>query len=81
MVRRLFVLTFVAGLAAFAWRVLRQQMTAPVPATAPSVNGALPTRDQLYREAQELDVPGRSRMNKEQLALAVRARREEVMSA
>lgn len=36
------------------------------------------TKDELYERAQELDIPGRSRMNKEQLAVAVheaRARR------
>lgn len=30
------------------------------------------TRDELYNEAQELDIPGRSKMSKEQLVRAIR---------
>jgi hypothetical protein len=30
------------------------------------------TRDELYRQAQELDIPGRSRMRKEELIQAIR---------
>ena len=37
---------------------------------APSRHGAR-TRDELYREAARLDIPGRSKMNKQQLQKAV----------
>jgi len=30
-----------------------------------------PSRDELYRRAQELDIPGRSRMQKEELIQAI----------
>lgn len=47
--------------------------------TAPTSGGAIDTggqtRDELYREAQRLDIRGRSRMDKEALAVAVRERK------
>jgi hypothetical protein len=58
------------------WRRTRQGQ----PAQAVEENDGLPTRDELYRQAQQLDIPGRSRMTKAQLALAVQARRDEVTS-
>jgi hypothetical protein len=39
----------------------------------PSSQGAAPTREQLYREAQRLEIRGRSKMNKQELRDAVQA--------
>jgi hypothetical protein len=43
-----------------------------VPATS-AANGTHPTREELYKQARELDVEGRSKMNKRQLQEAVEA--------
>lgn len=48
------------------------------PRTHPSPRKADPSKDDLYREATRLDVPGRSKMTKEQLRAAIkRAKRSE----
>ena len=48
------------------------------PPRAKAASGAEPTRDELYAEAQQLDVAGRSQMSKDELAAAVNeARRNE----
>jgi hypothetical protein len=41
------------------------------PSPSPPHAGAQPTRDELYREATRLNVPGRSRMTKDELRDAV----------
>jgi rubrerythrin len=46
---------------------------AAAPARRPASSGDGMTRDELYREAQELDIPGRSAMSKEELVVAVEA--------
>jgi hypothetical protein len=43
---------------------------APAPVGAPTLDAA--TRDQLYREAQRLAIPGRSKMTKAELKTALR---------
>ena len=49
------------------------------PRTARTAGGGVAllerSRDELYKEARRLDIPGRSRMNKEELAEAVQAAR------
>jgi hypothetical protein len=42
------------------------------PSPAPSASNADPSKDDLYREATRLGVPGRSKMTKEQLRAAVK---------
>jgi hypothetical protein len=42
-----------------------------VAGSASSSQGAGPTRDQLYREAQRLEIQGRSKMSKQELQEAV----------
>jgi hypothetical protein len=42
------------------------------PASTPAKSGS-PTRDELYSEAQRLEIEGRSKMNKKELAEAVEA--------
>jgi Protein of unknown function (DUF2795)/PRC-barrel domain len=42
----------------------------------PATGDGEPTRDELYAEAKRLDIEGRSKMNKQQLARAVGRRRE-----
>jgi hypothetical protein len=46
--------------------------SAPEPVGAPSDG---PSRAELYRVAQELDIPGRSKMTKDELAAAVQKAR------
>ena len=52
-------------------RVAETEAARPAPPRA----GAEPTRDELYREATRLNVPGRSRMTKDELRDAVDRRR------
>jgi hypothetical protein len=78
--RRLLKICLAGAVAALAVLVGRrlleqeQEMSAPPPPPSAS-NGAGATRDELYREARELGVEGRSKMNKEQLQKAVEAAR------
>ncbi len=58
-------------------RTARASEKPPGPQASGAENGHLPTRAELYREAQVLDVRGRSKMSKAQLAEAVQARRSE----
>jgi rubrerythrin len=54
-------------------------MMAGASSTAPkarAASGAEPTRDELYAEAQQLDVAGRSQMSKDELAAAVKQHRQ-----
>jgi DNA end-binding protein Ku len=87
--RRLFKLLVVGGLLAAAWALLRellgQQRTGSPegpPESAPSKSGASGngaadvSKAELYREAQKLDVEGRSKMTKDQLAAAVAKARQ-----
>jgi hypothetical protein len=87
--RLLLVGGLIAGAWALLRELLEQpppEPSAPEPPAAPSetaragstasANGAANvSKAELYREAQELDVAGRSKMNKEQLAEAVAAAR------
>ena len=86
--RRLIQLLVVGGLIAGAWAILRELLGQPTesPSRPPesassdssaSGNGAADvSKAELYREAQKLDVEGRSKMTKDQLAAAVaRARK------
>jgi hypothetical protein len=81
--RRLFQLLLVGGLLAGAWAILRELLRQPTESSSlppesapnrsgPSGNGAADiSKAELYREAQKLDVAGRSKMTKDQLAAAV----------
>jgi hypothetical protein len=87
--RRLIRVLIVGGLVAAAWALLRELMdsqpSAPpeTAATEPERTGGRGTSNgsrsvskaELYRQAQELDVEGRSKMTKEELAAAVAAAR------
>jgi Rho termination factor, N-terminal domain len=72
--RRLFQLLLVGGLIAGAWALLRELLEQP--SSEPSAPEPSRNKAELYREAQELEVEGRSKMTKDELAAAVaRARR------
>jgi hypothetical protein len=72
--RRLFQLLLVGGLIAGAWALLRELLEQP--SSEPSAPEPSRSKAELYREAQELEVEGRSKMTKDELAAAVaRARR------
>jgi hypothetical protein len=89
-VRRLLQLAIVGVLIAAAWAVLRELLERPSAASAtdqtetpPSAGartgegngvGSMSKAD-LYRRAQKLDIPGRSKMSKDELAAAVAAAR------
>ena len=73
------------GVAAAAWRARRRRAGEPEepapeasPLPAEARNGATPTRAELYREAQRLGIPGRSRMTKRELEQALAEHRETV---
>ncbi len=61
------------GLVARRLLGLEEEMSAPVAGPTTGVNESDATRDELYREAKELKVEGRSKMNKGQLQEAVEA--------
>jgi hypothetical protein len=77
--RRLMKICLAAALTALAALVgrrlldLEQERAMPQPVSRS--NGTRATRDELYREARELQVEGRSKMNKGQLREAVEAAR------
>jgi hypothetical protein len=78
--RRIVRIAFAAALAAAAALAVRRMLepdAAPSPALPPPVAGPPqatgPTRDELYSEAQRLEIQGRSKMNKEELKKAVEA--------
>ncbi len=76
--RRLIQLLLIGGLIAGAWALLRELLEQP--SSEPSAPEPSPKRSEskaeLYRQAQELEVEGRSKMTKDELAAAVaRARR------
>ena len=80
MARRALALAGLAAAAAGAaalWGRSRQVAVAEPGPAIPQRNGAGPTRAELYRRAQELDIEGRSKMTKAQLADAVRGRGEQ----
>jgi rubrerythrin len=56
--------------------LLRTALGAADPASGTASSGDGMTREELYREAQELDIPGRSAMSKDELVVAVEAGRE-----
>jgi hypothetical protein len=62
---------------AIARRLFGSEEPGPAVEAEPAANPAEPTRDELYRQAQELQVEGRSKMNKQQLRDAVEAARVE----
>ena len=78
--RRIARIAFAAALAAAAALAVRRLLepdAGPGPALSPPVAGPPqatgPTRDELYSEAQRLEIQGRSKMNKEELKKAVEA--------
>jgi hypothetical protein len=84
-VRRGVVLGLGVGVAAVVWRARRRGGAgdqAPEPAasaqTGEARHGATPTRAELYREAQRLGIPGRSRMTKRELEQALDEHQETV---
>jgi DNA end-binding protein Ku len=89
-VRRLLQLAIVGVLIAAAWAVLRELLERPSAASATDQTGSAPSagahtgegdgvgsasKADLYRRAQKLDIPGRSKMSKDELAAAVAAAR------
>jgi hypothetical protein len=82
-VRRGVALGLGLGLAAASLRAIRRRSGERADSTDSSASagsgsargGAAPTRAELYREAQRLGIPGRSRMTKRQLEQALEAHR------
>ena len=64
----------IGGLFAEMGEALRRAAE-PETQTSSPAEKAEPTRDDLYREATRLEVPGRSRMTKQELADAIRRHR------
>ena len=76
--RRLLKICLAAAVAALAAlvgrRLLEQELEVAAPPPPERSNGATGvTRDELYRQAKELQVEGRSKMNKQQLQEAIDA--------
>lgn len=81
LLRKLTVLALLAGVFAWLRKVLSEDIVArnvpaePGPAEAepaqPAPNGAEPTKAELYQRAQELEIEGRSKMSKAELARAI----------
>ena len=75
--RRLLNIALAAGVTALAMRLIRRLLARAVEQDvqpAPTANSAV-TREQLYRQAADLRIKGRSKMNKRQLREAVEAAR------
>ena len=74
--KKAFAVAAVAVVAAIVAKRLLDQPAAvgEAPAAEPSPESRQPTRQELYEQAQRLDIPGRSRMNKAELRAAIRAR-------
>ena len=62
------------GLLVGVGEALKRAAEAEAARPSPPRAGAEPTRDELYREATRLNVPGRSRMTKDELRDAVERR-------
>jgi DNA end-binding protein Ku len=89
-VRRLLQLAIVGVLIAAAWALLRELLERPPGVSATDQTDPGPSAEartgegdgmgsaskaDLYRRAQKLDIPGRSKMSKDELAAAVAAAR------
>jgi hypothetical protein len=71
MVRRLFKLALVGSAVYAAIVFLRRLLESDVGQVQEPSRQEARTRDELYREAARLDIPGRSKMDKRQLQKAV----------
>jgi hypothetical protein len=75
--RRIVKFAFAVALAALAALAIRRLLAhggaRPGTESLPPAQGDRRTRDELYREAQRLEIEGRSKMNKQELHEAVEA--------